>query len=460
VTCGIVARVIVVLDSTALVSDPLLRRVPWKTLAHWGVRLCITDVVLQEAIAGYNRRLDKAVVGFEKWAARHAGSLGIQSLAAGGRRQLSERRASYAKQLRSALNETPIEVLPIPNVEHHVLVQRATRRVKPCDKDGNGYRDTLNWFSLLALAEEGDTSVIWVSDDSDFADEGEAVLHPELQAELIERDLQGRIMLIQSVQDVALAVARQLGNAGEDLRHIEARLTKDALTTYVRYDLLADLPSVEVSAASLALPLGAESPVLSALGEITDTKIDVKAALEQEEAAVEVGFTCNTTISAETSETDLGANFVKVADSDGARIWQVTKPVRFTALVTLDHDDTLTGGEIISVRALEDDSGFAPWKAPEAVDTSGDQATPWTFRRSSLREGEPELLFRTNGSIVFTSDYVTQGLLSKKTDTYGQGTEGVITRTHEGPSGEVTHLDIRLPDGEFLREVPIDHFKA
>jgi PIN domain len=184
--------------------------------------------------------------------------------------------------------------LPIPDVDHPVLIERATSRRPPCDSKGNGYRDTLNWFSLLALAGDGDSSVFWVSNDSDFAGEDEEVLHPELLAELNERDLQGRITLIRSVRDVSPTVASQFGNADEDLHNIQARLTKDALTNYVRTQLLADLPSVEVSAASLALPLEAGSPALSALGNVTDTEIEVKAALEGGVAAVEVGFTCDT----------------------------------------------------------------------------------------------------------------------------------------------------------------------
>jgi hypothetical protein len=94
-----------------------------------------------------------------------------------------------------------------------------------------------------------------------------------------------------------------------------------------------------------------------------------------------------------------------------------------------------------------------------AVDANGDQmATQWTFRRSNLTEPGPKLLFRLNGSIVFTKDYVKHTLLSKKK--YGQGTTGIITRIHKGPLCGITHLDVRLPEGEFVREVPIDYFLA
>jgi hypothetical protein len=86
-------------------------------------------------------------------------------------------------------------------------------------------------------------------------------------------------------------------------------------------------------------------------------------------------------------------------------------------------------------------------------------ATQWTFRRSSLTEPGPKLLFRLNGTVVFTRDFVRHNLLSKKTSV-PQGTSGVITRIHKGPLCGITHLDVRLPKGAFVREVPIDYFRA
>jgi hypothetical protein len=48
-------------------------------------------------------------------------------------------------------------------------------------------------------------------------------------------------------------------------------------------------------------------------------------------------------------------------------------------------------------------------------------------------------------------DYTKAGLFSKKT--YKQGTSGIITRTYGGVL-DITHVDIRLKDGTFLRGVP------
>jgi hypothetical protein len=58
--------------------------------------------------------------------------------------------------------------------------------------------------------------------------------------------------------------------------------------------------------------------------------------------------------------------------------------------------------------------------------------------------------------VVFTKDYVKHRLLSTKK--YPQGTSGIAVKSHKGLLGGVTHYDIRLPDGEYVREVPIDYF--
>jgi hypothetical protein len=70
----------------------------------------------------------------------------------------------------------------------------------------------------------------------------------------------------------------------------------------------------------------------------------------------------------------------------------------------------------------------------------------------------PSFLFRLNGDIVFTRDYAKHTLFTKKP--YWHGTQGIITKIHYGPLGRTSHLDVRLPKGEFLRKVPVDYFLA
>ena len=67
-------------------------------------------------------------------------------------------------------------------------------------------------------------------------------------------------------------------------------------------------------------------------------------------------------------------------------------------------------------------------------------------------------VLKENGNIVFTKPYVKHTLLSKKK--YGQGTSGIVTELHTGLLGDITHVDVRLEDGTFVRDVPVDHFRA
>lgn len=63
------------------------------------------------------------------------------------------------------------------------------------------------------------------------------------------------------------------------------------------------------------------------------------------------------------------------------------------------------------------------------------------------------------GPVYFTRDYVKPGSLLCKSKTYPQGRRGVVLREHT-LLGRVTHVDLRLPDGEFLLEVPIDYIRT
>jgi hypothetical protein len=67
-------------------------------------------------------------------------------------------------------------------------------------------------------------------------------------------------------------------------------------------------------------------------------------------------------------------------------------------------------------------------------------------------------VLKENGNVVFTKEYVKHTLLSKTT--HKQGTSGIVTRIHTGLLGEITHVDVRLKDGKFVREVPVDYFSA
>lgn len=365
---------IVLVDTTVIASNPFLTSTAWKMLAHashrWDVRLCTTEVVLLESVANYERRVDEAKVGFDKWSERHAPSLGLEDSVGEMRSRLDEHAASYDALLKSALEALPVEVCAVPDVEHRILVERATQRKPPCDQHGDGYRDTLNWLTVVELAKESDDNILWVSADSDFTAPDVSGLHPQLELELNELGLSGRVTLERSLQDAALHIAATFAKDTEkDLRKVQARLKKETLATYVQAELLEDPTTIAVDRVSLALPVGAHRPVISTVGAVTESAVQVKAPLDGEAAAIEVILTCDATIAVEASaESDLGEHFERFSVPDQEEFWAITtKPLIFAALVTVDRYDRPTSCELTSVRAPEDDPGHRAWRAKSSL---------------------------------------------------------------------------------------------
>jgi len=82
----------------------------------------------------------------------------------------------------------------------------------------------------------------------------------------------------------------------------------------------------------------------------------------------------------------------------------------------------------------------------------------WSYRRPQLARVEGPTSLEEDGPVIFTKRYVKHTLLSKKE--YPPGVEGMIVNWHTGPLGGVTHVNIRLADGEFVNNVPVEYFRA
>ena len=72
-------------------------------------------------------------------------------------------------------------------------------------------------------------------------------------------------------------------------------------------------------------------------------------------------------------------------------------------------------------------------------------------------QGEGETTPSRLAPFYFSRDYVRHGFLSNKR--YPQGGRGVVLRVHK-LLGRPTHVDLRLPDGKFLLEVPVDYLRT
>lgn len=113
-------------------------------------------------------------------------TLGFSFSAEGTRREIEKARTEYADKLRLLLGDAGVTVVPSPEVPHREVFRRAAARRRPCDAKGDGYRDTLNWLTVVELARKHAASdVIWATaNTADFGNGLGSGLHQDLLEDL------------------------------------------------------------------------------------------------------------------------------------------------------------------------------------------------------------------------------------------------------------------------------------
>lgn len=82
------------------------------------------------------------------------GSSGCSCRIDGALRQLDQARETIDATVTDILDRYRVEIASVPEISHEELVTRATQRTKPCNIKGDGYRDTLNWLTVLGTRSE------------------------------------------------------------------------------------------------------------------------------------------------------------------------------------------------------------------------------------------------------------------------------------------------------------------
>jgi hypothetical protein len=93
------------------------------------------------------------------------------------------------------------DVLALPSVDHETLLDRDLGRRKPFSDTGKGYRDALNWHSILELAANrlGERFYWITGNTSDF---GGSELHDHLKDDLMNLKDPAEVVLIRSIKDL------------------------------------------------------------------------------------------------------------------------------------------------------------------------------------------------------------------------------------------------------------------
>ncbi|CAB92568.1 DUF4935 domain-containing protein [Streptomyces sp. SID7813] len=363
-------HVIVVLDTTVFSSDFTCSGTAWRVLAHaskaWGLQIRVPEVVVAEAVGGYEREIGHASLALEKVVTKYSGRLGLGQPFGDLLGSLQERCRDYQERLTQLIEDLGGSVLAPPDVPHMELARRAASRRKPCDQKGDGYRDTLNWLLILEIAQSSpEETIFWVTDNStDFANEEKDNLHGDLLEDLEGVGATSRVRWFSDLSSLLLSLAAShYDESSDDLRNVRDNLQRGAIAEFINASVLPSAVKKLVSPRRCALPLDALKPEVLAVQGVQGLELEVKGAAEQGGAFAEFSFTAETLIGLDLADTatELPEGFER---GDGVdRSATVLKELGFRGLIELDSYGRPVSGEVSNIDALIDDPGLEPWKS-------------------------------------------------------------------------------------------------
>ncbi|WP_083933148.1 PIN domain-containing protein [Kribbella catacumbae] len=363
---------LVVPDANVLMADPLCRGIAWKIVAHapsrWNLRVFVLEAIVREAVAGHARSVVEGQAALRRWSRKfHQDRIYRDALP-----RLAQAEEGYEQQLRLALEQLGATIAQPADIPHLQIIDRAINRRRPCDAKGDGYRDTLNWLTVLDLAQRHPhEKVVWVSNDRDFTDNDITVLHPHLIEDLDERGLQGRVLLANTLANVVLATAAEnFSQPVTNLRDLLEQVEYETVVELVLSEIAGEALGAHVDPASCALPLASYDAVLTGfVPPAAFVSLEVKGSDADGQAIAEFAVTmlCKVTFASGVPPRDDEIYEGPFTTSS------ITKPLVIRGLVTLGASYRRPDGvEAISVTAPPNDPGHAAWQLVDF--SSGAQA--------------------------------------------------------------------------------------
>lgn len=220
------------------------------------------------------------------------------------------------------------------------VVSRSVAGRRPCDEKGDGYRDTLIWFSVLLAAQENpDEVVVFVTDDSDFMNDDRQGFHDDLVHDLSQIDAKARVRLVQVLADIALELA---GNAPDevDLRKLKSDLKDEAVRQFIA-NLHPELQDRPLDPRGCALPRFTRANSLQDIGPMERFRYAIKGGLPQGEAIAEFSFEAHTrivlTLPNGVSPDEYEATLPIRAE--GSVLFVIAKPLTYRGIIRLGRYD-------------------------------------------------------------------------------------------------------------------------
>jgi len=335
----------------------------WQALAlgaaPWNLTIIVPEVVLAEAAGNYQRSVSEAMAGIHKWSDRHSSRIGGTHFTRATRDALEEAASTYPDRLRAVLLDLKVEIAPPPAVPHLTTVERAAGRRRPCDNDGDGYRDTLNWLTLLQLVtDRTHEDLVWVSNNTkDFGDETASFkLHPDLLAELAAAGAEDRVRWVHNLSDLVLGlVAEHSSQPAADLATAADHLQDQTLAEFVRAEITPNIPGTILFPRRCGLPTDTQSAAVVTIGPQQNLIFSGRGEVINGETVAEFTFEAEAAI-------ELMRPTTTSPDDSLNSPTQIVKGLRFSGIVTQDRRSRPQSAELSRVEALPHDLGLLPWE--------------------------------------------------------------------------------------------------
>jgi hypothetical protein len=164
---------IVFVDANVIIGDPSLNLEEWQQLrsavAAGRVIVTVPEIAIEEAIAKRRqniRAIGRKLVEEAKWAPRE-----VKDIVRNAHRESLILAENFDETFRRSWASHGFQITPTANPDHLDVARRAIHRERPFNDQGNGYRDTLHWLSLLEMARKSPHErFVFVSGDGIFAD--------------------------------------------------------------------------------------------------------------------------------------------------------------------------------------------------------------------------------------------------------------------------------------------------
>ncbi|PRB43510.1 hypothetical protein CQ020_17225 [Arthrobacter sp. MYb23] len=209
---------VIIPDTNILAASPSLASPAWQSLIQhreeWQLQIVVPDVVLMETVNVVRRSWTAEQ---EKLKGLKVGEFGLGDAAEALHDGIQQHIDAYEGELQRKLADIGTRVFPMPPVDHLEVARRASNRTPPYQGESkDGYRDTLIWLTVMAVADEYSSEHIWfVSDNTkDFGPKGNdwtgpnigartdcpILFHPGLNQELASRGVAKRVNFVTNLQ--------------------------------------------------------------------------------------------------------------------------------------------------------------------------------------------------------------------------------------------------------------------